>query len=291
MNATVVAGEALVDLVRREDGSYAAHPGGGPYNVARTLGRLGVRAAFLGRLSDDAFGARLRAELEADGVDLSASVATSAPTTLALAELDAAGAATYRFYAHGTSAPGLEAADVAAVSEPAVLYVGTLGLVFEPIASTLEVLVQRMPPATLVAVDPNCRPDAIADEAGYRARLQRILARADVVKVSEDDLAWLSPDSAPAAAARDLLRPGAVALITLGARGALVVDADSETAVSAPPVDVVDTIGAGDAFMGAFLAAQRDRDTIAAARFACEVAALTCGRAGADPPRSRDIPR
>jgi fructokinase len=290
MNAIVVAGEALVDLVLREDGSFAAYPGGGPYNVARTLGRLGAHAAFLGRLSDDAFGARLRAELEADGVDLAAAVATHAPTTLALAETDAGGSATYRFYAQGTSAPGLEEADVAAVGAPEVLYVGTLGLVFEPIASTLETLVARMPPTTLVAVDPNCRPDAIADEDAYRTRLQRILARADIIKVSEDDLAWLSPATPAVTAARQLLlRDGAVALITLGARGALVVDADSETAVSAPPVDVVDTIGAGDAFMGAFLAARHDHDTIAAARFACEVAALTCARAGADPPRRGEI--
>src|SRR3954449_2972991 len=107
----VVTGEALVDLVLGRDDALTAHPGGGPYNVARTIGRLEQPVAYLGRLSADRFGSRLRRELEADGVDLSAGVGTDAPTTLALAELDESGAATYRFYAEGTSAPGLTPED------------------------------------------------------------------------------------------------------------------------------------------------------------------------------------
>src|SRR3954464_7789347 len=103
----VIAGEALVDLVPSGDGTVAAHPGGGPYNVARTLGRLERPVLYLGRVSTDAFGRRLRAGLEADGVGLEAVVATDAPTTLALAEIDESGAASYHFYAAGTSAPGL----------------------------------------------------------------------------------------------------------------------------------------------------------------------------------------
>src|SRR3954452_6194852 len=105
--AVVVTGEALVDLVLKRDGTVDGHPGGGPYNVARTIGRLEQPVAYLGRLSTDGFGRRLRRELEADGVDLATAVPTDAPTTLALAELDAAGAARYRFYSRGTSAAGL----------------------------------------------------------------------------------------------------------------------------------------------------------------------------------------
>jgi fructokinase len=311
----VVGGEALVDLVLGEDplggagGALAWHPGGGPYNVARTIARLGQSVAYLGRLSTDRFGARLRRELEADGVRLEAVVTTDAPTTVALAEVDAAGAARYRFYVTGTSAPGLtpEAATAALPARVAAFYAGTLGLVFEPMASALEALVGRMGGDTLVAVDPNCRPAAIDDPVTYRARLDRMLARADVVKASEDDLAWIDPGAAPVDAARALLAhehaagpPGGVALVTLGAAGALVVTAADVTEVPSPPVEVADTIGAGDAFMGAFLARWRARglgradlahrdDVVEAAAFACRVAAITCSRAGADPPRASEL--
>lgn len=305
----VVGGEALVDLVLGRDplgragGALGWHPGGGPYNVARTIARLGQPAAYLGRVSTDRFGARLRRELEADGVRLDAVVATDAPTTLALAELDPAGAARYRFYAAGTSAPGLtaEAATAALPERVATFYVGTLGLVFEPMASTLETIAGRVGEATLVAVDPNCRPAAIDDPVAYRARLRRVLARADVVKASEDDLAWIDPGAGAVAAARALLSPEhAVALVTLGAAGALVVTAADVVEVPSPAVAVADTIGAGDAFMGAFLArwhgrglgrgdlARRD-DVVDAAAFACRVAAITCSRAGADPPRASEL--
>ncbi len=297
----VVTGEALVDLVLAADGSIGAHPGGGPYNVARTIARLEQPVSYLGRVSEDAFGRRLRAELEADGVGLDAVVATDDPTTLALAELDAAGAATYRFYAAGTSAPGLRPEDVRLPEGVRAFYAGTLGLVFEPMASTLETVLGGMDADVLVAVDPNCRPAVIDDPDAYRARLGRFLARADVVKASEDDLAWLDPDAAPVDAARALLAaPGAVALVTLGGEGALVVGASGEVAVDAPAVEVVDTIGAGDAFMGAFLARWTgegrgrgdlgDLDAVAeAAAFACRVAAVTCSRAGADPPRLSEL--
>ena len=292
-----------MDVVAGSDGELVGHPGGGPYNVARTIGRLEQPVSYLGRLSTDGFGMRLRRQLEADGVGIETVVATDAPTTLALVELDTARHATYRFYAAGTSAPGLtlEAASAALPERLEMLYVGTLGLVFEPIATTLERVAAQVGDDTLVALDPNSRPDAIDDPAAYRERLRRILRRADVLKVSDDDLAWLLPGRAPAEAARELLgRAGAVALVTLGAEGALVVSGDDVVAVEAPRVEVVDTIGAGDAFMGAFLADWRSRglgraeldrrDELAeATRFACRVAAITCTRAGADPPRRSEL--
>jgi fructokinase len=299
----VVTGEALIDLVLASDGSLVGHPGGGPYNVARTLGRLEQPVAYLGRVSTDGFGQRLRAELEEDGVRLDAVVATDDPTTLALAELDAAGAATYHFYAAGTSAPGLKPEEAAAAlpDRVATFYLGTLGLVFEPAATTLEGLLGRMGPETVVALDPNCRPTMIDDPAAYRGRLTRLLARTDVMKASEDDLAWLDPERDPIAAARALLGShGAVALVTLGGAGAVVVTPTETAEVSAPPVEVIDTIGAGDAFMGAFLAYWRRHglgradlgqlgELAEAATFACRVAAITCSRAGADPPRLDEV--
>ena len=299
----VVTGEALIDLVLAPDGGLTGHPGGGPYNVARTIGRLEQPVAYLGRISTDGLGARLRRELAADGVALGSAVATDEPTTLALAEVGEGGGARYRFYTDGTSAPGLTVEEAAGALPERVgtFYLGTLGLVLEPIASTLEALLGRVGDETLVALDPNCRPSAIRDPAAYRGRLERLLRRADVVKVSEEDLAWLEPDRTPVAAARRLLgHERAVALVTRGGDGAVVVTAEAAKDVSAPAVAVVDTIGAGDAFMGGFLARWRARglgradlarvDAVQhAAAYACVVAAVTCSRAGADPPRLAEL--
>jgi fructokinase len=299
----LVGGEALVDVVAAPDGELVGHAGGGPYTVARTVGRLEQPVAYLGRLSSDAFGTRLRRSLTADGVATDTVVATDDPTTLALVELDDSGHAAYRFYAAGTSVPGLtlEAATAVLPEPPEMLYVGSLGLVFEPIATTLEGIVAQVGEDALVALDPNCRPAAIDDPTAYRERLRHILRRADVLKLSEDDLEWLLPGRPPADGTRELLgRAGAVGLVTLGAEGALVVGEEEVVAVEAPRLEVVDTIGAGDAFMGAFLAEWRSRglgraelgkrdELTKATRFACQVAAVTCTRPGADPPRRSEL--
>jgi fructokinase len=299
----VVGGEALFDLVLEGTEQLQAHPGGGPFNTARTLGRLEQHVGYLGRLSTDRFGTRLRQLLLDDRVSVDTAVATEDPTTLALAELDATGTARYRFYAAGTSAPGLTADDALLALPPLVdiLHVGTLGLVLEPCAEALEAAVDRLAGRALIAVDPNCRPSIISDEAGYRARLRRVLAKADLVKVSEEDVAWLDPDRDAVAATRELMSGGAAAgVLTLGARGAVAITAAGEVAVPAPPANVVDTIGAGDAFGGGFLAwwrragytRERLSDlgaVVEATRFACLVAAKTCERPGASPPRFAEL--
>ena len=299
----VVAGEALHDLVVELDGARVSlHPGGGPFNAARTVGRLGGRVAFLGRLSDDELGRRLRALLEADGVLLDTSIRTSDPTTLALAELTERNAV-YRFYTAGTSAAGLTPAEAvdALPDETGALHVGTLGLVLEPTADAVEALVGGVTDEVVVLVDPNCRPAAIPDPALYRERLDRILERADVVKASEDDLAWLAPDTDSVEAARTLLERGPqVVLVTRGPRDALVITGADVEPVASPDVDVVDTIGAGDAFSGAFLAwwqreglardaLDRHEALVDATGFACRVAARTCERAGAEPPTAAEV--
>lgn len=299
----LVAGESLCDLVPAADGRLQVLPGGGPFNTARTIARLEQPVAYLGRISTDRLGRRLEGMLSADGVDLRAVVRTHDPTTLALAELDAAGTAGYQFYAQGTAAPGLtnEAALSAVSDRVAALHVGTLGLALEPIAAALEALVERLTRRALVVVDPNCRPGVAPDDAAYRARLDRVIAHCDVVKVSDQDLAWLRPGVAPEQAAADLLTRGpALVLLTRGGEGAMAITAAGPMTVTAPAVVVRDTIGAGDAFGGAFLAWWRsrgngraelsDRDEIAAgAAFACLVAARTCERAGAEPPRLSEL--
>jgi fructokinase len=295
----VVGGEALVDLVPGQTDALMAHPGGGPYNTARTIGRLEQPVAYLGRISTDRFGTRLRNELVADGVSLDAVVDTDDPTTLALAEIDPAGGASYRFYADGTSVPGLTTAVLP--DAPSMLHVGSLGLVFEPTAATLEGLVEERSGAALVAIDVNCRPLAIDDPDTYRARIDRMLAHCHLLKASDDDLAYLEPKRSPVDAARALLALGPrVALVTRGGEGSIVVTPDAEIAVPAVEVDVVDTIGAGDAYGGAFLAWWRRRGlgmddlgevetVVEATRFASLVAAKTCERAGAVPPRLPEV--
>jgi fructokinase len=294
----LVGGEALYDLVVDGSDDLRGHPGGGPFNTARTIGRLQQPVAYLGRLSTDRFGTTLERMLASDGVRLDAVVRTEEPTTLALAEIDETGSARYRFYERATSAPGLtpEAALATLPAAVGIVHVGTLGLTLEPMATALEAVVEELSGKALVAVDPNIRPWVIADGEGYRRRLRRVLALSDVVKVSEEDLAWLDPQRTPAAAARALLAQGPqVVLLTRGADGALAITADGETPVAAPPVVVVDTIGAGDAFGGGFLAWWRSHGlgradladgelVVEATRFATLVAARTCARPGASPP-------
>jgi fructokinase len=301
----LVAGEALYDLVVQGDSDdLHGHPGGGPFNTARTIGRLEQPVAYLGRMSGDRFGERMMGLLTEDGVDLRAVVRTNEPTTLALAEVDDEGVAKYRFYERGTSATGLtpEAALAALPDDVAILHVGTLGLTLEPSAAAVEAIVERVADSALIAVDPNIRPWVIHDEAGYRARLDRVLARSHVLKVSQEDLDWLCPGEPHVEAVRALLDRGpTVGLLTRGPNGALVVTRTAEVAVPAPRAKVVDTIGAGDAFGGGFVAwwsehglTREDVGTIdlavEATTFACLVAARTCSRPGASPPYRSELP-
>jgi fructokinase len=294
-----VTGEALIDLVIGPDGHVAARPGGGPFNAARTIGRLGLAPAFLGRLSRDSFGRLLHASLDNDGVTLAVPQLAEAPTTLAAVDVDDSGAARYSFYLAGTSSSALEHGLLAAALPPSLtaLHAGSLALVMEPIATATEQLIaQDVPPGALVMIDPNCRPEAIADRDAYQERLWRILRRADVVKVSTEDVSYLYPGVPGHRAAPALLEHGpGLVLLTDGPRPARAFLPGKEISVDVPKVQVVDTIGAGDAFGGAFLAwwagnnlgrlALRDGEAVRGAlQAAAEVASLTCARAGAEPP-------
>ena len=300
----VVAGESLIDLVPTGDGAFRAVPGGGPFNVARTIARLGEPCTYLGSLSSDGFGQILRENLVASGVDDSYAPSTDAPTTLALAWLDDAGAASYLFYVDGTSAAALSVFEARAVLEvtPSILYVGTLGLVLEPMASSVEALVTSLADDALVVVDPNCRPAVIEAHPGFLDRLGRILRRADVVKVSTDDLSYLEPNRPQAAAAHRILAQGPrVLLLTDGGNDVRIFTDWAELRVPVPQVPVVDTIGAGDSFCGGFVTWWHRRgfgreelgDSVLlrdATSFATAVSAITCQRVGADPPWAHELP-
>ena len=299
----VVCGEALIDVIRRNDGTERAVPGGSPVNTARALGRLGVPAAFLGRLSSDSFGRQIIEQLLADGVDVSLTPVGAEPATRAIAEVDAHGVARYRFEVDGTSAPNLtpEMLPVELGHDVIAISTGSLGLILEPMASTLVGLIARQGASRFVMLDPNVRL-GLGDEAVYHRRLLSLINRCTVVKASDGDLAWLYPQGDCEDAAREILAQGvSLVAVTLGEHGAFGAHRGLTVHVDAPPVEVIDTIGAGDAFSAGLLAWLHDHDLLrpeleldedrlrAALSHACLVASLTCARAGADPPWKREV--
>ena len=293
-----------MDAVEDGVGGQRLTPGGGPFNTARALARLGVTTGFLGHLSNDAFGRRLAELLVADGVDLALASYGPEPTTLAVAELDGEGLAAYEFFVDGTSAPNLILSMLPDKLAPDVsaLHVGTLGLVLEPMASTLTEIIRREGGHRLVMLDPSIRRALLANANEYRQRLDFLISCSTIVKASEEDLAWLYPGLDYEAAAERVLESGVrLAIATLGVRGAYAATAEVRLKVDAPPTNVVDTIGAGDAFSAGLLAWLNDHDLVranlslrpdelrAALEFACLVASLTCERAGADPPTRAEL--
>jgi fructokinase len=296
----VVVGEALVDLVVDADGSVTAALGGAPVNTSRACGRLGADVCFGGALSVDRFGSMLAAQLTSDNVGLDLVERCEAPTTLAVAELDARGAASYRFYVDGTSAPSYTTR--LEDRRPVWLFTGGLGLVFEPIAQTVETMIDERPADCALMVDVNCRPRVVPEQERYISRLDRVIEQADVVKVSDEDLAYLQPGVSPLDAARKVLARGPRAvLLTAGSASVHVLTTAAEREVPVPPVDVVDTIGAGDSFSGGLLAwwsaggggteQLGDVDALVpAVEAAVRVAAMVCTRRGADPPWLEELP-
>jgi fructokinase len=298
----VAAGEALIDLAPDGD-RLRPLPGGSPYNVAIGVARLGRRVGYLGRLSTDGFGRRLEQRLAGEGVDLTLVTRTDEPTTLAVVHLDERGQASYRFYLAGTSAAGLSAEELPELPRDAVLHVsfGAVGPGTAPTGPALCALLGREHGRRLTSLDPNVRPAAIGDLDTARRRLEVLLAKVDVAKVSDEDLAILYPGLADEDVAAAWLDLGpAVVVVTRGARGGLAVTAGHRVEVAAEQVEVVDTVGAGDAYSAGLLSwldeqqvATREGvealgtgDLEAALRRAARVAALTCTRPGADPPHA-----
>ncbi|MGP3776047.1 carbohydrate kinase family protein [Streptomyces sp. SDT5-1] len=299
----VVTGEALVDLVPRQGpdaplADLSPKRGGGPYNTAVALGRLGERTAFLSRVSRDAFGERLLDGLRTAGVDVSHVQRGDEPTSLAVASVGADGSAGYSFYVEGTADRLFRAPDHLPDGTRAVSF-GTCSLVLEPGASAYEEVLRRAHAQGLcTALDPNIRPGLIPDPDAYRARFHSWLASTTLVKLSDDDSRWLGGDPASW-----LARGPSAVVVTRGAAGLTAFTHAGEVTVPGVPVPVADTIGAGDTVNAALLhrlsthdaldgramtalTAAQWRDVLA---FAARAAAVTVSRAGAEPPYADEL--
>ncbi|MEU9183317.1 carbohydrate kinase [Streptomyces sp. NPDC048484] len=298
----VVAGEALIDLVPSGTGALAGlapRRGGGPYNTAVALGRLGSPTAFCSRISNDAFGEALVGGLREAGVDVAGVQRGAEPTTLAVASIAVDGSAAYSFYVEGTSDRLFSAPDRLPDGVRAVSF-GTCSLVLEPGASAYEELMRSAAAqGVFTTLDPNIRAGLIPDPAAYRARFKSWLPSVSLLKLSEEDARWLGGTP------REWLASGPSAVvITRGGDGLTVFTRDGgECSVPGEPVDVVDTIGAGDTVNAALLHGLASRDALSGAavaglgadgwrellRFAARAAAITCSRAGAEPPYAHEV--
>jgi fructokinase len=311
----LVIGEALVDLTVEQGPNdtplrLLAHPGGSPANVAVGLARLGVPTAFAGRISATGFGPWLRTHLQSNAVDTAPSVTARENASVALVTLDNAGVPAYTFYVEGTAdwqwraseLPDVRPVDVAAV------HMGSLAAALDPARSVLKEWIGAvyLGGRVFISFDPNVRPTLIDDLPRYRDQMVSLVALAHLVKVSEQDLDELYPSEDPIeVAARWAASGPATVVVTHGPEGASAVRAGNPEIVRRPaaPVAVVDTVGAGDAFTAGLLGWLAERDALATARiaaldaaemanwldFAGRVAAVTCSRPGADPPRRSEL--
>ena len=295
------AGEALIDMLPRQtaadEATFMPCTGGAALNMAVALARLDTPVSLFTGLSTDMFGNQLRASLAAAGVGDRAAT-SDRPTTLAFVEL-VDGSARYAFFDENTSGWMLTADDLPALDDVQAVALGGISLAVEPCADAFESLCTRAAADKLVMIDPNIRPLFISDETRYRARLTRMMAVADIVKLSDEDLDWWNGGDIDA-----LLASGPKMLVmTKGPEGAVAIRASGMVSVPATRVDVVDTIGAGDTFNAGFLAGLSDADALSKAALATlsddtlrnaltlgvQAAGITVSRAGANPTHRSEL--
>lgn len=298
-------GEALVDFTGTGPLAFQGHLGGSPFTTAVACARLGQPTGLLTQLSTDLFGEALLRHLRENGVDTRFVLRSDDPTTLAFVE-HVGGTNRYAFFRRA-------AADAAWAPRPlpelppetAFLHFGSISLLQEPAAGAIEAMVAANHGRRVVVLDPNVRPSLVTEPAAYRARFARWLRTTDLLKLSDEDVELLAPGESPAQAADGWLAAGPRAVvITYGGSGAILHRAATPPLeVSAPPVAVVDTIGAGDTFTAGLTTALLQRDVTRpeqlralsdevwheVLRFAAAAAALDCTRAGANPPRLAEV--
>jgi fructokinase len=302
-------GEALIDMLPRTstegEACFAPYAGGAVFNTAIALGRLGAPSAFFSGVSKDMLGEILADTLTASKVDTRYLARSDRPTTVAFVKL-LNGQATYAFYDEATAGRMLSTEQLPVLPDSiTALFFGGISLVNDPAASTYESLQNRESLTRVTMIDPNIRPGFLAGkEDEYRARIERMIARADIVKLSDEDLRWLEGPGDLTALARGILAKGPkVVFITEGAQGARAVTVTQDIFVSAQKVMVVDTVGAGDTFNAGVLAALHqagmlnkpgvaslsDATLTAALSLGTRAAAVTVSRAGANPPWANEL--
>ncbi|MDP3960717.1 MAG: carbohydrate kinase [Pseudorhodobacter sp.] len=301
-------GEALIDMLPRTttagEPAFAPYAGGAVFNTAIALGRLGAPTGFFSGLSTDLMGEILTQTLTAANVDTSLAARSKRPTTLAFVKL-VQGLASYAFYDENTAGRLLSPADLPTLpASVKALFFGGISLVNDPAAATYEALQARESGTRVTMIDPNIRPGFITDPGPYRARIARMMARADIVKLSDEDLHWLLGAGDLTTLARRIIATGpSLVFLTEGAKGARAVTATQDRFVAAQKVTVADTVGAGDTFNAgvlaaldragalrrAALAALPDITLDAALTLGTRAAAVTVSRAGANPPWAHEL--
>ncbi|MGV0793692.1 carbohydrate kinase family protein [Mycolicibacterium sp. XJ1819] len=292
----LVIGEALIDIVERDGRISGEHVGGSPLNVAVGLARLGRQVDFLTHIGTDARGRRIVEHVESSGVQLVPGSTTAKRTPTAVATIGADGSADYVFDIDWQLTGTPE------VGPPLVTHTGSIATVLEPGCRATAALLDTYHPSATVSFDPNVRPALIEDDAAARGRIDRLIQRSDVVKVSDEDMRWIDPDRSPEQVATTWLGLGpSIVAVTMGGRGAFALCANGTARMPAYDVEVVDTVGAGDAFMTGLIDALWSLDLLGAQRrraladistealtdvlrTAALSSALTVARAGADLP-------
>jgi fructokinase len=306
-------GEALIDFIPVTDdegaAAYRPSPGGSPYNSSIASARLRVPAAYLGRISRDFFGDQILDRLTANGVNAGLVVRTTDPSTLAFVKKTESGEARYGFFSNGAADRGLldehlPDMDTGVDGGATALVFGSISLIADPTGSTILKLVEREVSRRVVSFDPNIRESLVVDPADYHERVRRGIAASTIVKVSDEDLAWITEEADLEAAARSLLSMGpSLIAVTRGDAGAFALTEKTVVRVDAVKTAVSDTIGAGDSFHAAILAWLYHKDRLTRSRvealgedelrslleFAAAVAARTCSRPGADPPTLDEV--
>lgn len=304
----VCCGEALIDMLPRisEQGepSFAPYAGGAVFNTAIALGRLGAPVEFFSGLSSDLFGNQIREVLAKSKVSTTYAIVSPRPTTLAFVRLDD-GSATYTFYDENTAGRMLSEAELPKIGDDvqAMLF-GAISLIPEPCGNAYEALMRREHFSRVMMLDPNIRPGFIPDKERHAARIRRMMAMADIVKLSDDDLEWFGETGSHDDIAARWLRLGPkLVVITGGAKGATGYTRSEKISVPSRRIAVVDTVGAGDTFNAGLLASLDDQKLLtkdsllaltatqveSALSLGAQAAAVTVSRAGANPPWRNEL--
>ena len=295
-----VCGEVLIDLIPDGSSERVPHVGGGPANTAKALARLGHDVYFIDGISSDKYGQMSRQELQDDYVKLDLALNSDKPTCLAIVSISEKGGASYEFEIDGTATFDFSDSWLPDPSryKPNVLHIGTLVTVIQPGADVLYDWAMQVAEFAPIVFDPNVRSVVMNDRDNYLAAVERWVAISSVVKVSDDDLAWLYPDKQYADVAKRWISDGAaLVVVTRGADGLVGFTADGVVEVPGLKVDVVDTVGAGDTVGAIIVEAMIEQgilnltgDTLKAVLNRAAVAAgITCSRKGAQPPYKHEL--